>query len=169
MIKKKKEMLQRSQRAFTKAVQLSQQQCSHRRSLAIAASPVQYNRKGDQVPIAPSALKTVSKSTNGGVTIATNDGRGPVSTLAIVIGAGSRHESVDALGTAHFLKSTLVRVSYTFSVLQSFLLLFFFLSLSLSLSNFMIFSNRSKFNGLALSGTFIKLSTILDFNEFYII
>ncbi|KAJ3417276.1 hypothetical protein HDV05_005732 [Chytridiales sp. JEL 0842] len=82
--------------------------CGAKRSFAVATSSIEYNRKGDQVPVAPTAIKAVSKSTSG-ITVATHDSRGPVSSLAVVIAAGSRNESVDAPGVAHFLKSTLVR------------------------------------------------------------
>jgi hypothetical protein len=81
-----------------------------KRTFAVASSAVEYNRKGEQPKLAPTAVKTVSKASSG-VSVATHDGRGPVSSLAIVIAAGSRNDSVDAPGVAHFLKNTLVRVS----------------------------------------------------------
>ena len=59
---------------------------------------------------APSVVRTISKTASG-ITSAALDDRGPVSSLAIVIGAGSRHEAVSAPGVAHLLKNTLVRVS----------------------------------------------------------
>ncbi|KAJ3330917.1 hypothetical protein HDU76_004503 [Blyttiomyces sp. JEL0837] len=79
-----------------------------RRSFAVATAPFEYNRKGDQASFAPPAVKSISK-TSSGLTVATHDGRGPVSSLAIVIGAGSRHETTDAPGVAHFLKNALIR------------------------------------------------------------
>ncbi|KAJ3218539.1 hypothetical protein HDU67_005098 [Dinochytrium kinnereticum] len=78
------------------------------RGYAVVSSPVDYSRKGDQPAFAPTALKSVSR-TAGGVSIATLDGRGPVSSLALVVAAGSRNESFDAPGTAHFLKTSIFR------------------------------------------------------------
>ncbi|KAJ3100580.1 hypothetical protein HDU96_010286 [Phlyctochytrium bullatum] len=78
------------------------------RSYAVLSGPVGYTRKGEQPAAAPAAVKSVGK-TAGGVTVATLDGRGPVSTLALVIGLGSRHESLDAPGAAHFLKTSIFR------------------------------------------------------------
>ncbi|KAJ3194930.1 ADP/ATP carrier protein [Irineochytrium annulatum] len=79
-----------------------------RRGYATVSTPVQYQRKGDQPLVAPTADKTVTK-TSSGVAIATHEGKGPVSTLAFVLSAGSRYESPDAPGVAHFMKNTLVR------------------------------------------------------------
>ncbi|KAJ3102856.1 ubiquinol-cytochrome c reductase core subunit 1 [Phlyctochytrium planicorne] len=78
-----------------------------RRNYAIVSSSIDYNRKGDQPAVAPTANKTVSKA--GGVSIATIDGRGPVSSVSVVVAAGSRYESLDAPGAAHFLKTSLFR------------------------------------------------------------
>ncbi|KAI9324873.1 Metalloenzyme, LuxS/M16 peptidase-like protein [Zopfochytrium polystomum] len=78
------------------------------RAYAVETSAVNYARKGDQPAAAPAAIKAVSTSAKG-VKIATLDSRGPVSSLSLVIGAGSRHESATAPGVAHFLKNTLVR------------------------------------------------------------
>ncbi|KAJ3342772.1 ubiquinol-cytochrome c reductase core subunit 1 [Entophlyctis luteolus] len=78
----------------------------HRRTYAIAASPVQYSRRGDQPALAPLAVKSLSRAANG-VAVASLDHRGPVSALAVVIGAGTRHESLP--GVAHLLKGSLVR------------------------------------------------------------
>ncbi|KAI8808834.1 Metalloenzyme, LuxS/M16 peptidase-like protein [Cladochytrium replicatum] len=71
-------------------------------------STVSYTRKGNQAPVAPLALKTVSKLTSG-IQVATVDDRGPVSTLGLVFNAGSRFESIENLGAAHFLKNVLIR------------------------------------------------------------
>ncbi|TPX70899.1 hypothetical protein SpCBS45565_g01493 [Spizellomyces sp. 'palustris'] len=76
--------------------------------LADAYSAVGYTRKGDQPLQAPKVNATVSKSESG-ITIASVDHLGPVSTLALVVNAGSRFESPDAPGVAHFWKNTLVR------------------------------------------------------------
>ncbi|KAI8825682.1 Metalloenzyme, LuxS/M16 peptidase-like protein [Fimicolochytrium jonesii] len=71
-------------------------------------SAVTYNRKGDQVAAAPSIVKTVTQTASG-IRIATVDHLGPVSTVALVVKAGSRNESPDAPGVAHFFKNSLVR------------------------------------------------------------
>ncbi|KAJ3261688.1 ubiquinol-cytochrome c reductase core subunit 1 [Boothiomyces macroporosus] len=73
-----------------------------------AQSSVSYNRKGEQVAAAPKAVKTVSK-TPSGVTLATYDHLGPVSSVAVYLKAGSRYESPDAPGVAHLYKRLLVR------------------------------------------------------------
>ncbi|KAJ3345154.1 ubiquinol-cytochrome c reductase core subunit 1 [Entophlyctis luteolus] len=78
----------------------------HRRAYAIAASTVQYSRRGDQPALAPLAVKSLSRAANG-VAVASLDHRGPVSALAVVVGAGARHETHP--GVAHLLKSSLVR------------------------------------------------------------
>ncbi|KAJ3209353.1 ubiquinol-cytochrome c reductase core subunit 1 [Entophlyctis luteolus] len=85
---------------------VSQSLLPHRRTYAIAASPVQYSRRGDQPALAPLAVKSLSRAANG-VAVASLDHRGPVSALAVVIGAGTRHEALP--GVAHLLKSSLVR------------------------------------------------------------
>ncbi|KAI9205080.1 Metalloenzyme, LuxS/M16 peptidase-like protein [Polychytrium aggregatum] len=74
--------------------------------LSTQYSATTFVRKGDQVASAPQANKVVSKSKSG-ITVATYDSKGPASSLAVVIGAGSRHES--APGVAHLLKSSLIR------------------------------------------------------------
>lgn len=87
---------------------------SQTRSYAVLAdsySALMYKRKGDQPELAPKAQKNVTK-TSSGVTIATADNLGPVSTVALVLNAGSRYESPDTPGVAHFWKNTLVRVSF---------------------------------------------------------
>ncbi|KAI9344866.1 Metalloenzyme, LuxS/M16 peptidase-like protein [Obelidium mucronatum] len=71
-----------------------------------SASPITYKRVGDQAATAPAAVKSLTQAANG-VRIATLDGRGPVSSLAVVVGAGARHEA--AAGAAHLLKASLVR------------------------------------------------------------
>ncbi|KAJ3062594.1 hypothetical protein HK102_008716, partial [Quaeritorhiza haematococci] len=89
-----------------------------RRAYAVLSnefSSVNYTRKGDQVPSAPLAKRTVSKTSNG-VTIATYDDMGPVSSLAIVVQAGSRNETSDFPGVAHMLKNSLIRVRQGVSV-----------------------------------------------------
>ena len=90
---------------------------SARRSFATAkAAPdtVLYSRKGDQVEAALPAVKTVSKTASG-ITVATYDHLGPVSSLALVLKAGSRFETAEAPGVTHLLKKTLVRVKQQFS------------------------------------------------------
>ncbi|ORY41230.1 LuxS/MPP-like metallohydrolase [Rhizoclosmatium globosum] len=77
-----------------------------RRSFAIATSAVSYKRVGDQVSSAPAAVKSVTSAANG-VKIATLDGRGPASQVAVVVGAGARHEA--KAGVAHLLKASLIR------------------------------------------------------------
>ncbi|KAJ3278172.1 ubiquinol-cytochrome c reductase core subunit 1 [Borealophlyctis nickersoniae] len=71
-------------------------------------SALRLIRKGEQVVVAPQAVKSVSKASNG-VQIATYDERGPASSLAIVVKAGSRFESPDGPGVAQFLKNTVLR------------------------------------------------------------
>ncbi|KAJ3276971.1 hypothetical protein HDV01_000023 [Terramyces sp. JEL0728] len=73
-----------------------------------AQSSVSYNRKGEQVAAAPKVVKTVSK-TPSGVTLASYDHLGPVSSVAVYLKAGSRYESPDAPGVAHLYKRLLVR------------------------------------------------------------
>ncbi|KAJ3406319.1 ubiquinol-cytochrome c reductase core subunit 1 [Chytriomyces hyalinus] len=85
---------------------LSTRVVNQTRRLAVPASAVGYNRKGDQPHTAPVSVKALGKASNG-VSVATLDGRGPVSSLALVIGAGSRHE--ESPGVAHLLKASLVR------------------------------------------------------------
>ncbi|KAJ3020385.1 ubiquinol-cytochrome c reductase core subunit 1 [Thoreauomyces humboldtii] len=69
---------------------------------------LKYIRRGDQPEVAPLSKKQVTK-TSSGVTVASVDNHGPVSTVAIVINAGSRSDSADAPGVAHFYKNTLIR------------------------------------------------------------
>ncbi|KAJ3050537.1 ubiquinol-cytochrome c reductase core subunit 1 [Rhizophlyctis rosea] len=76
--------------------------------LTEAYSPLGYRRTGDQPDVAPLAEKSVSKASNG-IHIATYDEQSPVSTLAVVVKAGSRYESADAPGTAQFVKNTIFR------------------------------------------------------------
>ncbi|KAI8922426.1 Metalloenzyme, LuxS/M16 peptidase-like protein [Powellomyces hirtus] len=71
-------------------------------------SALSYIRRGDQPEVAPKANKTVTK-TSAGVTIASIDNLGPVSTVALVVNAGSRTDTADAPGVAHFFKNTLIR------------------------------------------------------------
>ncbi|KAJ3321783.1 ubiquinol-cytochrome c reductase core subunit 1 [Boothiomyces sp. JEL0866] len=73
-----------------------------------AQSSVSYNRKGEQVAAAPKVVKTISK-TPSGVTLASYDHLGPVSSVAVYVKAGSRYESPDAPGVAHLYKRLLVR------------------------------------------------------------
>ncbi|KAI8612914.1 Metalloenzyme, LuxS/M16 peptidase-like protein [Chytriomyces sp. MP71] len=96
-----------------RAVQLQ----TAKRGLAVPSSAVNYNRKGDQPASAPVAVKSLSRASNG-VAVASLDGRGPVSSLAIVIGAGSRHEAKD--GVAHLLKASLVRARPGDNVVRTF-------------------------------------------------
>lgn len=77
-----------------------------RRSLATVSS-LSYSRTANQVPVAPPVISSLSKVSN--VHVATLEDAGPVSSLAIVVQAGSRAENVP--GAAHFLQSTLVRVN----------------------------------------------------------
>ncbi|TPX31585.1 hypothetical protein SmJEL517_g05092 [Synchytrium microbalum] len=71
-------------------------------------SPLFVKRKGEQVASAPIGRKTVSK-TSQGVTVATYDDMGPVSTLAVVLGGGSRHNDAHHPGLAHIVKTSLIR------------------------------------------------------------
>ena len=85
-----------------------------RRQLAALAekySPLFVKRKGEQVPVAVQARKTLSK-TSQGVTVATYDDMGPVSTLAVVLGGGSRYDDVHHPGLAHMVKTSMIRVSH---------------------------------------------------------
>eukprot|EP00842_Homolaphlyctis_polyrhiza_P000450 jgi/Hompol1/1405/HPOL_001473-RA len=82
-----------------------------RRSFAVLAdapSAVTYTRKGPQPPAAAPVAKAVSV-TKAGVRVASADHLGPASTVAVVLSAGSRFDSPHAPGTAHLLKSLLVR------------------------------------------------------------
>ncbi|KAJ3029350.1 UNVERIFIED_CONTAM: hypothetical protein HDU68_012416 [Siphonaria sp. JEL0065] len=88
-----------------------------RRTFAAAASPVTYKRVGDQVASAPAAVKSLSRAANG-VVVASLDGRGPVSSLAVVVGAGSRSENKQ--GVAHLLKASLVRARPGDNVVRTF-------------------------------------------------
>ncbi|KAJ3222805.1 ubiquinol-cytochrome c reductase core subunit 1 [Clydaea vesicula] len=81
---------------------------SFTRSYAVASNPILYTRKGEQPKASPHVVSSVSQS-NSGVKIATQDDLGPVSTLAVVINAGSRNEDLNFPGVAHFLKNTLIR------------------------------------------------------------
>ncbi|KAJ3062527.1 ubiquinol-cytochrome c reductase core subunit 1 [Podochytrium sp. JEL0797] len=86
-----------------------------RRTFAVATSPVVTHRRGDQILSGLAAVKSVSVV--NGVRVATLDGRGPVSSLAVVVGAGSRHEKVP--GVAHLLKATLVRARPSDNVVRT--------------------------------------------------
>lgn len=92
-------------------VAASQQTRSFATVLDLGYSSLQYRRTGDQPEVGPLADKSVSKASNG-IQIATYDEQGPVSTLAIVVKAGSRYESADAPGAAHLVKNTVIRVSF---------------------------------------------------------
>ncbi|KAI9102620.1 Metalloenzyme, LuxS/M16 peptidase-like protein [Phlyctochytrium arcticum] len=85
--------------------------CLQTRSYAVLAdgySSVNYKRRGDQPEEAPKAAYTITQHSSG-VTLATVDHKGPVSQLALVVNAGSRNDSADAPGVAHFVKSTMIR------------------------------------------------------------
>ncbi len=71
-------------------------------------SSISYARKGEQVPSAPIPVKNISKLQSG-LSIATLDQMGPLSSLALVINAGSRHETKNELGVAHFWKNAFIR------------------------------------------------------------
>jgi len=73
-----------------------------------SASTLMYNRKGEQPAFAPTAIRSVFKASNG-INVACHDDLGPVSTLAFIINAGSRHENPTAPGVAHMLKNSLFR------------------------------------------------------------
>ena len=80
------------------------------RSFATVAKTTS-NKVASQVLSAPPVVLATSK-TKSGITVATVDDLGPVSTLSVVIGAGSRNETDSTHGVAHFLKRALVRVSF---------------------------------------------------------
>ncbi|KAJ3150828.1 hypothetical protein HDU89_002825 [Geranomyces variabilis] len=71
-------------------------------------SALSYVRRGDQPEVAAKAHNTVSKTSHG-ITIASLDNLGPVSTVALVVNAGSRNDTADAPGVAHFFKNTVIR------------------------------------------------------------
>ena len=79
--------------------------------LSGAYSVLGYKRTGDQPDVAPLAEKSTSKASNG-IQIATYDEHSPVSTLAVVVKAGSRYEAPEAPGTAQLVKNTIFRVSF---------------------------------------------------------
>ncbi|KAJ3160179.1 ubiquinol-cytochrome c reductase core subunit 1 [Geranomyces michiganensis] len=94
--------------AFRRAAAPAQ---SHIRCYAVLSqdhSALSYVRRGDQPEVAAKAHNTVSKTSNG-ITIASLDNLGPVSTVALVVNAGSRFDTVDAPGVAHFFKNTVIR------------------------------------------------------------
>ncbi|KAJ3034999.1 ubiquinol-cytochrome c reductase core subunit 1 [Rhizophlyctis rosea] len=96
-------------RAATRPIlRLHQQTRSFASVLTDSYSSVNYRRTGDQPDVAPLADKSVSKASNG-IQIATYDEQGPVSTLALVVKAGSRYEPLDAPGVAHLTKNSLMR------------------------------------------------------------
>ncbi len=72
------------------------------------ASAVEYTRKGQQAAQAPGIVSSVSKV--NGMTVATADHKGPVSSLALVINAGSRSESPLSPGISQFWKQLFFRV-----------------------------------------------------------
>ncbi|KAJ1555291.1 ubiquinol-cytochrome c reductase core subunit 1 [Nowakowskiella sp. JEL0078] len=73
-----------------------------------SVSSLAISRPGLQAAVAPSVIKSLSKTTHG-FQIATIDDKGPVSSVAVVLSLGSRHEAPDAPGAAHLLKNVLVR------------------------------------------------------------
>jgi hypothetical protein len=81
-----------------------------RRSFATLSS-LNYTRSAKQVPAAPPLVKQISRLPCG-LSIATLENAGPVSCVQVILKAGSRHELSSAPGTAHFLKSTLIRVGF---------------------------------------------------------
>ncbi|TPX30602.1 hypothetical protein SeMB42_g07894 [Synchytrium endobioticum] len=105
-------MLARSTiRRCIRAPAASARTTTHRRQLAALAerfSPLFVARKGEQVPVASHARKTISKTSHG-VVIATYDDLGPASTLAVVLGGGSRHDDAHHPGLAHIVKASLIR------------------------------------------------------------
>ena len=86
-----------------------------RRSLA-TLSAIQYTRTSKQVSAAPPLINKVSQLPSG-VSIATLEDAGPVSSVQVIFKAGSRNELVDSPGAAHFLKSTLIRVGVLYYVM----------------------------------------------------
>ncbi|KAJ1561627.1 ubiquinol-cytochrome c reductase core subunit 1 [Nowakowskiella sp. JEL0078] len=73
-----------------------------------SVSSLAISRPGLQAAVAPLVVKSLSKTANG-IQIATVDDKGPVSSVAVVLNLGSRHEAPDAPGAAHLLKNILVR------------------------------------------------------------
>ena len=76
---------------------------------SLADNAVTYTRKGQQVPKAPLVVNSHTKLASG-LTVATADHKGPVSSLALVINAGSRFEHPLSSGIAQFWKQLLFRV-----------------------------------------------------------
>jgi predicted Zn-dependent peptidase len=66
-------------------------------------------RSGNQVEQAP-PLRLAQGSVQG-ISVVTLEDSSPVSSVGVFVKAGSRFETPDAPGSAHFLKSTLLRVS----------------------------------------------------------
>lgn len=64
--------------------------------------------------VTPKAARFVSKSANG-ITLATVDYKNALSQLSMVIPAGSKYQHPSELGTAHFLKNYIFKVSLAFN------------------------------------------------------
>jgi predicted Zn-dependent peptidase len=72
-------------------------------------STVTYNRKGEQPNVAPKIDYQMSK-TSQGVTVVTQDHRGPAANVALYIAKGSSSDTPENPGVAHVFKRSLVRV-----------------------------------------------------------
>ncbi|KAJ2997320.1 ubiquinol-cytochrome c reductase core subunit 1 [Globomyces sp. JEL0801] len=84
-----------------------------------ATDAVAYNRNGEQITVGPKAIKQLSKV--GGISIASYDTAGPASSVAVVLKAGSRFDSLDAPGLAHLTKTSLIRNLPNDSAVRTFL------------------------------------------------
>jgi hypothetical protein len=83
-------------------------------------SALKFHAPGDLASQRPSAVKTVSKL--NGISVATLDTKGPVSSLSLVaVSGGSRSDSPSFPGVSHFWKNLLIRVSFFYSFFSLFL------------------------------------------------